>query len=201
MKFLLRYVMPVSALLLFLGCQGRPSENPPIHLNPNMDDQPKFEAMEKSKFFLDKAAMRMPVEGTVARGQLNEDTAYFHGKDADGKFVKKAPVPYSTEIMNHGRQRFEIYCAPCHGSTGDGQGIVVKKGFMPPPSFHIDRLRQVEDGYVFDVISRGVRNMPSYAYQIPVADRWSIVTYFRALQRSQNASAEDIPESIKANLK
>ena len=201
MKFLLRYVIPATAVLFFLGCQGRPSENTPIHLNPNMDDQPKFEAMEKSAFFPDKASMRMPVEGTVARGQLNENTAYFQGKDADGKFVKNAPVPYSTEIMNHGRQRFDIYCAPCHGRTGDGQGIVVKKGFMPPPSFHIDRMRQVEDGYVFDVISRGIRNMPSYAYQIPVADRWAIVTYFRALQRSQNATAKDVPESIKANLK
>jgi hypothetical protein len=157
--------------------------------------------MEESEFFLDKSAMRMPVEGTVARGELHENTAYYYGKDDQGKFVQKAPVEFTLKLLERGQKRYNIYCTPCHGSTGYGQGIIVKKGFLPPPSFHLDRLRESEDGYIFDVISKGIRNMPSYQYQIPVSDRWAIVGYFRALQRSQYATEKEIPEDIKKTLK
>ena len=192
----------IMSIVVFLGCtQGTPSENSPIHLNPNMDDQPKYEAMEESKFFLDKSSMRMPVEGTVARGKLNENTAYFYGKNADGSFVKKMPVQINLPLLKRGQKRYEIFCTPCHGGTGAGQGIVIKKGFLAPQSYHIDRLREIEDGYLYDVISNGIRNMPSYGYQIPVEDRWAIVAYVRALQRSQNAKRTDVPEDIKKNLK
>jgi cytochrome c len=166
-----------------------------------MDDQPKYEAMEESGFFLDKSAMRMPLEGTVARGQLNENTAYYQGKSISGKLINKMPVKLTQQLLERGQKRYNIYCTPCHGLTGAGQGIVIKKGFLPPPSFHIDRLRDIEDGHIFDVISKGIRNMPSYSYQIPVADRWAIVAYFRALQRSQNATLKDIPEDVKKTLK
>jgi len=192
----------ILAFIIFSGCsQGTPSENTPIHLNPNMDDQLKYEAMEESKFFLDKSSMRMPLEGTVARGKLNEDLAYYEGKNADGTFVKKMPVQITLQMLKRGQKRYEIYCTPCHGGTGAGQGIVIKKGFLAPQSYHIDRLRNIEDGYIFDLISNGIRNMPSYGYQIPVADRWAIVAYVRALQRSQNAKISDIPDDIKNNLK
>jgi hypothetical protein len=195
------FILIVSIAIL-IGCaQKRPSENPPIHLNPNMDDQPKYEAMEKSEFFLDKSTMRMPVEGTVARGKLNENSAYYMGKHADGTFVKKMPVQMSLSLLKRGQKRYTIYCTPCHGGTGSGQGIVIKKGFLVPQSYHIDRLRDIEDGYIYDVISNGIRNMPSYGYQIPVADRWAIVAYVRALQRSKNATITDIPEDIKNNMK
>lgn len=190
------------SIVVHFGCtQGTPSENTPIHLNPNMDDQPKYEAMEESRFFLDKSSMRMPVEGTIARGKLNENTAYFYGKNADGSFVKKMPVQMTLPLLKRGQKRFEIYCTPCHGRTGTGQGIVIKKGFLAPQSYHIDRLRKIEDGYLFDVISNGIRNMPSYGYQVPVDDRWAIVAYVRALQRSQNAKITDVPEDIKNNMK
>lgn len=189
-------------MTIFISCsQERPSTEPPVHLNPNMDDQPKYEAMEKSEFFLDKSAMRMPIEGTVARGRLNKNTAYYQGKTASGKLVKKMPVQLTRQLLDRGQERYHIYCTPCHGMTGTGQGIVIKKGFLPPPSFHIDRLRDIEDGHIYDVISNGIRNMPSYSYQIPVADRWAIVSYFRALQRSQNATLNDIPEDVKKTLK
>jgi mono/diheme cytochrome c family protein len=187
---------------IFISCsQERPSENPPVHLNPNMDDQAKYEAMEESQFFADKSAMRMPLEGTVARGQLNENSAYYQGKTANGKLVNKMPVKLTSILLERGQKRYNIYCTPCHGLTGSGQGIVIKRGFLPPPSFHLDRLRDIEDGHIFDVISKGIRNMPSYSYQIPVADRWAIVGYFRALQRSQNATLKDIPEDVKKTLK
>ncbi len=189
----------LSLFVMIFSCcsQERPSENPPIHLNPNMDDQPKYEAMEESQFFLDKSSVRMPVDGTVARGDLQEPVSYFQGKYADGKFVKKAPLAFTASLLKKGQERYDIYCSPCHGRSGYGQGIVVKKGFLPPPSFHIDRLRDSADGYIFDVITNGIRNMPSYKYQIPVADRWAIVAYFRALQRSQNATRNDIPDDVR----
>jgi hypothetical protein len=189
-------------MTIIISCsREQPSTDPPIHLNPNMDDQPKYEAMEESRFFLDKSAMRMPLEGTVARGQLNENTAYYQGKSISGKLINKMPVKLTQQLLERGQKRYNIYCTPCHGLTGAGQGIVIKKGFLPPPSFHIDRLRDIEDGHIFDVISKGIRNMPSYSYQIPVADRWAIVAYFRALQRSQNATLKDIPEDVKKTLK
>jgi hypothetical protein len=200
-RFALKFVLVVIIVILTSCAQERPSASPPIHLNPNMDDQPKYEAMEESKFFLDKSAMRMPVEGTVARGKLRENYAYYMGKNDDGTFVKKMPVDITLSLLKHGQKRYEVYCTPCHGGTGAGQGIVIKKGFLAPQSYHIDRLREIEDGYIYDVITNGIRNMPSYGYQIPVADRWAIVAYVRALQRSQNASADDIPEDIKNNLK
>jgi hypothetical protein len=201
MKIFVLKSLFIGSFIILIGCsRGTPSENTPIHLNPNMDDQPKYEAMEESKFFLDKSSMRMPVEGTVARGELKENTVYYQGKHGDGTFVKKMPVDLSLTLLKHGQKRFNIYCTPCHGGTGAGNGIVVKKGFLAPQSYHIDRLRNIEDGYIFDVISNGIRNMPSYGYQIPVADRWAIVAYVRALQRSQNANINDIPENKNSGL-
>ncbi len=202
MKISINITVFLLSLLFLVSClQERPSKQPPIHLNPNMDDQPKYQAMEESKFYTDKSAMRMPVEGTVARGQLNENTVYFKGKNPNGTFVRKLPMAVTSELLRHGQKRFDIFCAPCHGRTGYGQGIVVKKGFLPATSFHLDRMRQVEDGHIFDVITNGIRNMPSYKYQVPVADRWAIVSYVRALQRSQNAKKDDVPEDIRQTLK
>lgn len=202
MKISINITVFLLSLLFLVSClQERPSKQPPIHLNPNMDDQPKYQAMEESKFYTDKSAMRMPVEGTVARGQLNENTVYFNGKNPNGTFVRKLPMAVTSELLRHGQKRFDIFCAPCHGRTGYGQGIVVKKGFLPATSFHLDRMRQVEDGHIFDVITNGIRNMPSYKYQVPVADRWAIVSYVRALQRSQNAKKDDVPEDIRQTLK
>jgi mono/diheme cytochrome c family protein len=183
------------------GCfRGTPSEKPPIHLNPNMDDQPKYQAMEESRFFADKSSLRTPVAGTVARGELNSDINYFQGKDAEGILIKDLPLPLTAHLLNRGRERFDIYCAPCHGAAGDGTGIIVKKGYMPPPTFHQQRLREVADGHIFDVISNGIRNMPTYGHQVAVSDRWAIVAYIRALQRSQNFMLEDIPEDIQGEL-
>lgn len=188
--------------LFFNGCfRGRPSEKPPIHINPNMDDQPKYKAQAESKYFKNGSAMRMPVPGTVARGELFEDTKYYYGKDADGNPVKENPVPVTMQLLKRGQNRFNIYCSPCHGLAGDGQGIVVKRGFLPPPNFHQDLVRNYPDGHIFDVISNGIRNMPSYKHMISVEDRWAIVSYVRALQRSQDATLGDVPEDIRKEIK
>lgn len=196
MKFKKGLSAAISIMIaLFLsGCfRGTTSDKPPIHINPSMDDQSKYLAQSKSNFFANGSTMRMPVEGTVARDELHKNTEYFYGKDGNGKPVKKAPLKYTMKVLQRGQERYNIYCSPCHSRAGDGQGIVIKRGFIPAPTFHQDRLRNIEDGYIFNVISNGFRNMPSYAYQVPVADRWAIVGYVRALQRSQNASSQDVP--------
>jgi mono/diheme cytochrome c family protein len=183
------------------GCyQGQPSKKPPIHINPNMDDQPKFQAQASSQFFANGQGMRKPIEGTVARGQLYDDVVYFTGKDAGGKLVKKSPVPATLESIKRGQDRFNIYCAACHGRVGDGVSMVVKRGMFPPADFSQERLRNIEDGHFYDVMTNGLRNMPSYKSQIPVADRWAIINYIRVLQRSQTASAKDVPPEVRSKL-
>jgi mono/diheme cytochrome c family protein len=180
------------AMLIIACYRGKPSEDPPLQLNPNMDDQPRYDAQESSQFFADGSEMRAPVTGTVAQGQLQANVEYYYGRTADSLLVKKIPVPVGTELLNRGHERFNIYCSPCHDQTGSGQGLVIKKGFLPPPTFHQPRLREVEDGHIYEVIRNGIRNMPSYRHQISVADRWAIVAYLRKLQRDQNAGATDI---------
>lgn len=195
-------VMLISLTILGAGCyRGSPSENPPIHPNPNMFDQPKYKAQSESKFFDDGATMRQPVAGTVARDQLNLDDPYYRGIDSTGKQIENNPVPVTMTLLKRGQERFDIYCSPCHSRVGDGQGIMIQRKYVPPPSFHIDRLRQVPDGYIFDVITNGIRNMPAYKYQVPVADRWAIVAYVRALQRAHNATYSDIPPEIAGEVK
>ncbi|MDP8208532.1 MAG: cytochrome c [Candidatus Electryonea clarkiae] len=197
----------ISGLLLLIvlvlgGCQGRPSEKTPIHVNPNMDSQPKYLPQSSSEFFLNGAGMRVPVEGTVARGQLNEDTEFWQGIDSvTGEFIAKSPVIPTMENMERGRERFNIYCSICHGQTGDGTGIIIKKGYMVPPSFHTDQIREYPDGKIFDIITNGIRNMPRYADQVPVEDRWMIINYLRALQLSQNAAYTDLPDDVKEKIK
>jgi hypothetical protein len=202
MKTVIRLGIIFMLVLSTAGCyRGRPSEDPPIHVNPNMDSQEKYKPQSESEFFKDEMTMRPPVPGTVARGDLRADVAYYHGRNDDGSLVDRMPVEINLDLMKRGRERYNIYCAPCHDQTGAGQGIVVKKGFLPPPSIHLDRLRQSPDGHLYDVITNGIRNMPAYNTQIPVSDRWAIVSYVRALQRSQNATAGDVPEEIREDLK
>jgi len=190
------------ALLLMAGCtREQPSSRPPIHLNPNMDSQPKYKAQSQSKFFADSAAMRVPVAGTVARGNLREDNIFYTGAVVDSQYVKKNPVVINMQLLKRGRERYDIYCSPCHSRVGDGRGIMVTRGYVPPPSFHDDRLRGMPDGQIFDVITNGVRNMPSYRHQIIPDDRWAIVAYLRALQRSHNAGLEDIPVELREKVR
>lgn len=195
--------------LVALGLTGcfreMPSERPPIHLNTNMDDQEKFEPYEANPFFNNGAAMRQPVDGTIARGDLITDVAMQTGKTQDGQLVAKNPVQVTSEIMERGHERYNIYCKPCHGAVGYGQGIVYLRGrtqgFVQPTSLHSDLMRDYPDGHYFDVITNGVRNMMAYRYQIPTEDRWAIVHYIRALQRSQNASMADVPQSMRDQVK
>ena len=200
--FTIKNIIGLLLLILIVsGCyQGRPSKDEPIHLNPNMDNQPKYRPQAQSNFFEDGSTMRLPVEGTVARGDLREDSEYYTGKNDRGDFIKVAPVNITMALLKRGQERYNIYCSPCHSRVGDGRGIIVEKGMLPPPTFHSDSVRAYADGRVFDVITNGIRNMAAYRFQVPVEDRWAIVAYIRALQRSQNASTNDIPADQKGNL-
>ena len=166
----------------------------------DMHDQPKFIPLRPSDFFADGRSERQLIEGTVARGHLNDDTLYYTGKGADGQFSNEFPFPVTKDVIERGHQRYNIYCTPCHGRVGDGNGMVVNRGYRRPPSYHIDRLRQAPNGYIFDVISNGFGAMPDYAAQIPVADRWAIVAYERALQLSQHATIDDVPADQRGKL-
>jgi mono/diheme cytochrome c family protein len=158
----------------------------------DMHDQPRFKPLAESDFFTDLRSARLPVDGTVARGQLREDAYFYTGKLGanPGDFM---PFPVDLDVLARGRERFNIYCTPCHSRTGDGNGMIVQRGFRPPPSFHTERLRKAPLGYFFDVMTNGFGAMPDYASQIPPRDRWCIVAYIRALQLSQGATASDLP--------
>lgn len=191
------------SLVGLMACRGQPSELPPVHLNPNMDTQEKYKAQSQSKFFADKRTMRTPPEGTVARGLLKEDDAFYRGKQGD-QFVQTIPVEVTRTMLERGERQFNIYCAPCHDRTGHGEGIVAQRGqqwgMVRPTNYHDDRLRNMPDGEIFNAITNGVRTMPSYRHQIKEEDRWAIVAHIRVLQRAQNASLQDVPEQKRTTL-
>ncbi|MCX6549548.1 MAG: cytochrome c [Acidobacteria bacterium] len=176
-----------AAALLVAGCRQ------------DMHDQPKFKPYAKSDFYADQRSARPLVDGTVARGHLHDDTLLYTGK-AEGKPAEVFPFEITAAVMDRGRERFDIYCSPCHGRAGVGDGMIVRRGYRRPPTFHQDRLRQAAPGYVFDVITNGFGAMPDYAGQVPVPDRWAIVAYVKALQRSQQATVADVPAADRARL-
>ena len=165
----------------------------------DMHDQPKYKPLRASEIFADKRSARPLVEGTVARGTLREDAGYYTGKTKDG-FVTELPVPMNAQLLERGQSQFQVFCSPCHGRTGSGNGMVVQRGFRAPPSYHEDRLRNAPVGYFFDVMTNGFGAMQDYAAQIPVQDRWAIAAYIRALQFSQNARIEDVPADHRTDL-
>jgi mono/diheme cytochrome c family protein len=165
----------------------------------DMHDQPKYTPYAKSDFFADGRASRPLVAGTIARGHLRADTLLYEGKVA-GQLAEVFPFEITPAVMARGQERFNIFCSACHGLTGQGDGMIVRRGYRRPTSFHDERLRQVPPGYVYDVITHGFGAMPDYATQIPVEDRWAIVAYLKALQRSQRATMTDVPAAERAGL-
>lgn len=164
-----------------------------------MYDQEKYEPLEATSFFADGQTFRQPIAGTVARGQLRLDTHFYEGK-VGGELTDDLPMPVTASLLKRGQERFNIYCAPCHGRTGQGNGMIVQRGMKQPPSFHQQRLRDMPVGYYFDVITNGFGVMYSYAARIPVADRWAISAYVRTLQLSQNIKFDLLPEEDQRQL-
>ncbi len=188
-------VLAVAGALALAGCRGGDSEQPPVHLIHNMDTQEKFRPFRKDDtgFFPDGRMMREPVAGTVALGQLDADDTLFEGVDATGQPTLQYPAALTVDdaARARGKDRYGIYCAPCHGMAGDGKGVIADKALdggprltVPPPSFHDQRLKDLPVGKIYAAIKLGVNvgNMPSYASQLPVEDRWAVVAYVRKLQ-------------------
>ncbi len=181
----LRKVLPAVLVLIAItvGCRQ------------DMHEQPYYRTLSKSDFFADARSARPPVEGAVARDD-HEDSYFYTGKigTEDGDYM---PFPVTKEVLDRGRERYNITCTPCHGRVGDGNGFIPSRGFRRPPSFHIERLRKMPIGYFFDVDTNGFGVMPDYASQVAPRDRWCIAAYIRALQLSQNAPSADIPSGQK----
>ncbi len=165
----------------------------------DMHNQPKFVPLRESSFFPDHRSERPLVDGTVARGEIETDELLYTGKTG-GQDATAFPFPVTWDVMRRGQERFNIYCSPCHSRTGDGDGMVVRRGFRAPPSFHIDRLRQAPVGHFFDVITNGFGAMPDYRPQIPVRDRWAIIAYIRALQASTAGGIADVPAERRGDV-
>lgn len=165
----------------------------------DMHQAPRYDPLEHSDFFADQRASRQLVEGTVARGFLRDDERFWTGK-VGGALVAEIPVPVTRALLVRGRERYDIYCSPCHARTGDGTGMVVSRGFKQPPSYHIDRLRAQPVGYFYDVITNGFGAMQDYSAQIAPKDRWAIVAYVRALQLSRHAPAAELSSGDRAKL-
>jgi mono/diheme cytochrome c family protein len=166
----------------------------------DMHDAPRYDPLEASDLFLNGSSVRPLVPGTVPRGQLNDDTFLHTGKGPDGLPVAAFPFAITHVELDRGQDRFNVYCSPCHGRTGEGNGMVVQRGYRQAQSMHIDRLKLAPVGYFYDVITNGFGVMPDYRTQIPVEDRWKIVAYVRALQLSRQATAADIPADALAQL-
>lgn len=180
--------------LLLMACRGQKTEKPPISPQQNMQFQNRYNAQENNEFFANNMSMRYPVDGTVSRGDLRHDTSLFEGRDDNGEFVTEIPMDVTRSFMYRGKERYDIYCSPCHGKVGNGQGIIMtgQYGYVPAPSFHRQASYDMPDGQFYSAITEGIRSMPAYNTQIKVEDRWAIVSYIRALQNSQNVPEEEI---------
>lgn len=193
------------ALAALAGCRGGKSRRPPIHPIDDMDTQPKYRPQRGSAFFADGRADRPLPEGTVAVEHPANDPGYVLGRTTETStapetYLRRAPVALDRALVERGRARFEIFCAPCHDRSGSGRGMVVQRGFPPPVDLASERVRAMPDGQIFDTITRGVRNMPAYGKQVPIADRWAIVAWLRVLGRSQHATVADVPPAERAHI-
>ena len=158
----------------------------------DMHNQPKYRPLRGTAFFADGSSSRPLPEGTVARGTLDDNVAFFTGKVGNAP-VRELPFKVDEALVSRGQERYNIFCTPCHDATGTGRGMIVQRGFKQPPSFHDERLRNAEAGYFFDVMTSGFGAMPDYKMQLSARDRWAVVAYIRALQLSQHAATSDIP--------
>jgi mono/diheme cytochrome c family protein len=184
----LNVCLALAGLLVVAGCRQ------------DMHDQPKYIPLRESEFFADHRSERPLVEGTVARGDVQGGELIYTGK-VDGQDSTVFPFAVTWDVMARGQERFDIFCSPCHARTGNGDGMVVRRGFRAPPSLHIDRLRQAPVGHFFDVITNGFGAMPDYRQQVPVRDRWAIIAYVRALQASTATGLGDVPAERRGDIR
>lgn len=203
-------VMTIGVVPLALVAKDRTetSTRPRVQIIPDMDSQAKFKAQSPSAFFADGRAMRPPVPGTVARGEWRPDAHLYNEGRSKDDWTHDFPLRLDDRVLARGRERFDVFCAPCHGLSGLGDGMVARRAdrlqegtWTPPTSLHTDVVRERPVGHIFNTITNGIRNMPAYGGQIPPEDRWAIVAYVRALQRSQHAALDDVPPAERPALR
>jgi len=199
--YLITFFVTVLAVGV-LGFRGCTSKRPPLEVFPDMDRQPKYRPQAESPFFADGRTDRPLPAGVVARGALRADPAVYQGKSANSEWVRGIPsgVTVDARFMERGKERYQIYCAPCHGALGDGNGITKSYGMGGTPSFHDDRLRTMAEGELYNTIVNGKNTMLPYADKLEPTDRWAVVAYVRALQRAQTGKIADVPAAHKAEL-
>ncbi len=207
----LLWMLVLLAVVALPACRGSHSKQPPVHIVQNMDQQPRLDPQEPSSIFKDGRGMRTPPTGTVASTladddlHLQDDDHLYRGMK-DGAYAETlpamdengAPLPLSATLLTRGQQRYDIYCTPCHDAAGTGDGIIVQRGMMKPPSLHDERVRAMPIGQFYEIITSGVRNMPAYGSQIRVHDRWAIAAYVRVLQIARNARLHQVPADQRA---
>lgn len=187
----------IAAILFLSGCSG--PRQTPFEIIPDMDHQAKWRAQMENPFFADRRASRKPVEGTVAQGKLFDDDTYHLGV-VDGKYIGRNPEKVTKDLVVHGQRKFNTYCSPCHGQTGDGKGIVAQRSLWQVGNLQDPRVKEYPDGEIFSVASDGRRQMNGYRNQIGDRDRWAIVSYVRALQRASASSLTDVPADLQGSL-
>ena len=204
MKKVIYNVILIICCFLLVACNGWRSKKPPIHLNPNMDFQPKNTAQSDSLKFPsnvvpwgNEESLVNPVE---RNDYLQENPVIYVGKDSSGQWVEKIPVQVNHKLINRGQNRYNIYCTPCHGLDGSGNAAVTQRGWMKPAPYWDDRIVNYTDGKLYDIVKNGIRSMPGYKQQLNVSDRWAIVSYIRALQKTKLTKIQDVPAEIRNDI-
>lgn len=213
--FIASFLFTCLGIVTFLGVRGMKSQKPPVYLFPDMDYQAKYLPQGRNDYFSDQRNDRPVLEGTVIRGygwsipevfsQDFEDNRslqpeIYTGKTATGEWVRGFPIPIDRAFIESGRQKFTIFCKVCHGASGDGNGVTKQYGMIATATYHDDRIREMPEGEIFNTITHGKNTMLSYADKLTPQERWQVIAYVRALQRSQNATLEDVPEQYKGQL-
>jgi mono/diheme cytochrome c family protein len=196
----LRFASVIVAAAALAGCAGQSTRKTPVSFFPDMDYQGRYDPQTERPFFGDRRASRAPVPGTVARGMLKEDDVRFTGV-VNGQWVGRNPFPVTEDLLHTGQRRFNTFCSPCHDRTGQGRSIVATRSVWIPTNLQEPRVKQFNDGEIFNVITHGRRSMPSYRFQITEDDRWAIVAYVRALQRTSEGTIEDVPADQRTSLR
>jgi hypothetical protein len=200
--FFLTMLLVVATVLSVAGFRGGLSRKPPLEIFPDMKRQPKLRPQKPSEFFADETTSRLPVPGTIPSGALLEDSPVSTGRvPGTTNWVEINPLPVGAELLARGRERFTIYCSPCHSAAGDGNGIATKYGMLRAGNLHDPRIVRMPDGEVFNTVTVGKNLMPAYASQVVVTDRWAVIAYIRALELTRLGTVEDVPAQQRTILK
>lgn len=200
--FFITLTLIIAAVVSIAGFRGTMSRKPPLEVFPDMKRQPKLRPQKVSAFFGDQRTSRLPVAGMIAANALLPETPLASGRVlGTTNFVETNPLPITAELLDRGRKRYTIYCSPCHSPAGDGNGVITKYGMLRAGNYHDPRIVRLPDGEIFNTVTHGKNQMPSYASQVSAEDRWAIIAYIRALERTRLSTLADVPAENRTALK